>query len=154
MPFASWGGTIVKDVPKMAAAAPAMAFCARPQQHVIGLGPDRIAQAGVKAGPTRAAIVFRITGITYQITAATMVNPIGVILFQGAGACTLCRLMAHDLILQAGQHGLPFSICAGHLKRIGKDGLRHRGGAQQGQGKCTAGEHRACSLGPWCWGGH
>ena len=74
MPFASWGGTIVKDVPKMAAAAPAMAFCARPQQRVIGLGPDRIAQAGVKAGPTRAAVVFRITGIKYQITAATMVN--------------------------------------------------------------------------------
>ena len=62
-------GAIVEDVPKMAAAAAAMAFGAHHEERTVGFRANGIALRLPEAWPARAAVVFVLGGIKRKITA-------------------------------------------------------------------------------------
>ena len=102
--------SVVENMTQMAAAAAAMHLGPAGKERVVLFCADRVRQAFVKAGPTGAAVVFRLGGIQRQVAPFAMVDAVTIFLVERAASGGFGALLAHDPVFGIGQHGAPFGL--------------------------------------------
>lgn len=118
MALASWCWSVIENVAQMAAASPAMHFCADTQQFAVRLCANRARQRVPKRGPPGSTVVLGRRWINGQVAPPAMIRTSRIVLIKGARPCGFSPFFAHDFVLQRRKSGAPFRFCSPHFKCV------------------------------------
>src|SRR6185312_3546363 len=126
-----WGRPVLKNMPEMSAAAPAMHLGAAHKEAPVGLGFDRVLKRRPEARPAGAAVEFG-AGVEQRLTTAgAVIDPGAILLVERARAGAFGAMLAQHPVLLRGQPLAPFLVAQRYLQILACPGFGRRAATAQ-----------------------